>query len=247
MQNHASTKQAPSVNMIRETVIRVSEYDYDRPRTALVALEHLINDTRANPEARLQIERIMAEVLGSKATAAAKQFICKKLWIMGTDASLPALRKLLEGADSILAEAGCYALRTNESPAAAAALRNALQKASGTSLVAVVNALADKRDALSTARLVELATASDSAVSDAAIAALGKIASKDGTDALGKLHRGADATRRANAAHALLQSGQELEKRGERNAAQDVYRQLSAASEIVVVRRGALLGLQRLA
>ena len=229
---------------LKAAVGAVGGYDYDRPRTKLVALEHLINQTYGDPVARRQIETAMAELLGSQATVAAKQFVCKKLWIMGTDLSVPALSKLLEGADPVLAEAACYALRTQDSALAAAALRSALDRIRGVPRVAVINLLGDRHDAASTTPLIALAAASDAPAVEAAIAALGKIASREAVTALTSMLRGPDPARRIHSAHALLQAGQQLAKRGSAAEAKAIWSQLTGSAEPASVRRGASLALR---
>ena len=109
-----------SAGELAAAVRAVSDYDFHLPRTKLVALERLINATHGNAAARREIETAMAELLGSQATVAAKQFVCKKLWFLGTDLSVAPLGKLLEGTDPILAEAACYALRSHGTPVARA-------------------------------------------------------------------------------------------------------------------------------
>ena len=236
-----------SAQAIQAAVTAVARYDYGQRRTPLVALEKLINATYGDREARTRMEAAMVELLDSNATVAAKQFVCKKLWIMGTAASIPALEKLLVGSDPVLAEAACYALRTQESELAGAALRRAIAKAKGTSLAAIVTLLGDKRDAAAVSRIGPVCMSEDEVVSSAAIAALGKIASPDAVDALSQMHQGQHRGRRANASHALLQCGQELEKRRELAAARRVYGLLTGDSEASHVRRGAQAGVQRCA
>lgn len=247
MPDQTRSSTVRSVRDIETLVARIRDYDYGHRRTNLVALEQLINATYNDREARLRIETAMAGLLGSQATVAAKQFVCKTLWMMGTDASVPALEELLGSSDTVLVEAACYALRTQESAAGTTALRRSLGKASGKGLIAIINVLGDKGDAASTAKLIELVDTEDPDVVDAAIAALGKIASPDGVSALSKMHEGRNAVRRTSAAHALLQSGQELAKRKDTDAARNVYRQLTGSSAEAHIRRGALLALQGLA
>lgn len=222
----------------------VSDYDFDRPRTKLVELERLINATHGNRTARMEIEKAMAELLNSQATLAAKQFVCKKLWIMGTDLSVPALAGLLHGPDPVLPEAACYALRSQESAIAAAAVRNALDRAQGVARVAIINLLGDKQDVASTSQLITLAASADALASDAAIAALGKIASHESVAALTKIHRSPDPTRRLNCSHALLQAAQQLAKRGDSAAAKAICNQLNKDSEPAQIRRGASLAMR---
>ncbi len=228
---------------IKTTVAAMREYDYGQSRKALLALEKLINDTYGNPELRAAIEQELVKVLQSEASFASKQFVCKKLWVMGTDASVPALSKMLESADIHEVEAACYALASNPSPAAGRALRAALGKAKGNGLVAVVNLLGERREAQSADPIVPLARSEDATVSEAAIAALGKIASDRALEALAALRKSDNRERRHAANRASLQSAQELEKRGKVAEAKALYQELADSAEPAQVRRGAGLGL----
>lgn len=241
MQNQSNSPATDLAAAVRA----VSDYDFDRPRTKLAELERLINATHGNRAARMEIEKALAELLHSNATVAAKQFVCKKLWMMGSDLSVPALASLLQGPDPVLAEAACYALRSQESAAAAAAMRKALDRARGVARVAIINLLGDKQDAASASQFIALAADPDPLVSDAAIAALGKIASNESVAALTKMHRSSsDRTRRLNCSHALLQAGQQLAKRGDSAAAKAIWSLLNKDTEPAQIRRGASLALR---
>jgi HEAT repeat protein len=241
MQNQSN----PYATALAAAVRAVSDYDFDRPRTRLVELERLINSTHGNLAARIEIENAMAQLLRSSATVAAKQFVCKKLWMMGTDLSVPALATLLEAPNPVLAEAACYALRSQESAAATAALRRALDRVRGVARASIINVLGDKHDTESSSQLSALAADPDPLVSDAAIAALGKIASNETVAALTKIHRASsELARRLQSAHALLQAGQQLAKRGDSAAAKAIWRLLNNDSEPSQIRRGASLALK---
>jgi hypothetical protein len=225
-------------NTLEAAVNGIRRYDYGSRRTAVVELERRINATHGNREARQHLEKAMATLLRSDAPAAAKQLVCKKLWIIGVTAvSLSALEELLTSGDLVLTEAACFAIGHQPSEAADRALRRAAAKASGKALAAIVNLQGDRRDAAAAPRLIELMRDADPLVVDAAIAALGKIASPESLAALRKVH----------ASHALLQSAQELARRGDRRTAREIYEQLSGGAELPQIRRGAQLALARLA
>lgn len=231
---------------IGKTVAAIRDFDYGRPRTALAAVDRLINQTHGNAEARRWIEKELAEVLASDAPVASKQFACEKLWMIGADAAVPALERMLADSDAHVAEAGCYAIAQHLSPAASRALRNALDNAGGNGLVAVINLLGDRRDQASAGKLAELAAGADEAVAGAAIAALGKIATPEAVRTLTDLHAGGSGKRRGAAAHALLESGQRLVAAGKASEAKAVCMRLTAASEPPHIRRGARISLEEI-
>lgn len=225
------------MEQIEQTVAAIRGYDYEQPRTALVAVEKLIRETYGNRELRERIEKELAKVLESDVSLACKQFICRQLWIIGTDISAPALEKTLLDPDTHVAEAACYAVSRRPGAATGRALRNALDKIGGAARIAVINLLGDRRDAASAARLAELAAGPDDPTAEAAIVALGKIASRDAVQALTRLHTG-QGKRQGWAAHALLESAQRLAADGKAREASTIREQLGE-SDIPHIRRGA--------
>jgi hypothetical protein len=231
---------------IEKAVAAIRDFDYGRSRKALLAVEKLINDSRGNAQLRAVVEDELVKVLESNASLACKQFVCGKLWIIGTDASVPNLAALLESEDGHLVEAACYALSSNPSPRVADVLRRALGRTEGKALIAVINLLGERRDAGSVETIATLSASEDAAVAEAAIAALGKIASEAATKALANLCKSHELERRTWAKHAFLGCAQELEERGKREAAMEIYAGLAAAGEPEEVRRGAHLSLERI-
>lgn len=231
---------------IEKAVAAIRDYDYGRSRKALLAVEKLINDTHGNAELRAVVEKELIKLLESEGILACKQFVCKKLWIMGTDASVPTLATLLESENEHLVEAACYTLSSNPSAKVNDVLRRALNKTESKALIAVINLLGERRDAGSVEAIAGLIASKDAAVSEAAIAALGKIAGEDATEALAGLCRSDDPERRTWANHASLQCAQELEKRGKLAAATEIYVWLAASGEPEQVRRGARLCLEKI-
>jgi HEAT repeat protein len=226
---------------IAHTIAQIRDYDYGHPTTALLAVEKLINETHGNRPSREQIERELTRMLQSAVSFACKQFICQKLWIVGTVVSVSVLEGMLASDDPHFVEAACYALSYHRAPAVAQALRNGLHKANSRGLISVINLAGDRRDPESVARLTELAHSGDEQTADAAIAALGKIAGPSATKELTRLH--SEGARRTAAAHALLQCGQELAARGKAAEARSVYQFLNKSPEAPCIRRGARLGL----
>lgn len=231
---------------IEKSVSAIRDFDYGRSRKALLVVEKLINDTRGSAELRAIIEKELVKVLESNTSLACKQFVCQKLWVIGTDASVPNLAVLLESNDANLVESACYALSSNPSPKVDVVLRSAVGKTEGKALIGVVNLLGERRDAGSVETIAARIASKDAAVAQAAIAALGKIATDAAAKALANLCKSDDADRRTWANHASLQCAQELEKRGKLEAAIETYTGLAAAGEPEQVRRGARLALERI-
>ena len=179
----------------------------------------------------MEAERKLIVILESEAPLEAKQEACRQLWRTGTDASVPALEKMLSDPDVHVVEAACYALSQRRSAAVSRALRRALDRAAGARLDPIVNLIGDRREAWAAPRLAQIG-------SEAAIAALGKIATPEAVRAL-------RASRQAAVEHALLQAAQELAQRGQDAAAKEIYAEL-ASSHTPQIGRGAKIALGNL-
>ncbi|MFC1608144.1 hypothetical protein ACFL47_09250 [Candidatus Latescibacterota bacterium] len=127
---------------------KITGYKFGDSRQALTAVEKLISDSSGNTAERLKLEKQFASILTSDdATYDCKDFICRQLWVIGTEESVPALKKLL--LDEKLSDMARYALQQNQSPMAGKALRDALKKATGTMRVGIINTLGERRDGVS--------------------------------------------------------------------------------------------------
>lgn len=178
----------------------------------------------------MEAERGLISVLESDVSLEAKQEACRQLWRTGTDASVPALQKLLISADIRLVEAACYALSRRRSEAVSRALVRALSSASPANLEPVVNLVGERREEWAAPELAQLD-------SDAALAALGKIATPEAVRAL-------TASQRPAAEHALLQAAQEMARRGQATPARELWARL-ARSRTPQIARGAKIALQK--
>ena len=125
----------------------------------------------------------LAGFLASGASAAAKGEVCRQLADVGTAASVPALAKLLEQADT--GEMARYALERIPDPSAVTALREAMAAAPNVrAQTAILYSLGRRRDEASVGTLSNLLDSSDASVAAAAANALGLIGSPEAERAL---------------------------------------------------------------
>ncbi len=122
-----------------------------------------------------EVRALIATLESAASTQHDKAVACHRLAIIGTKEAVPALAALLT--DEKLAHMARHALEPMADPAAGAALRTALGKTQGTLLVGVINTLGFRRDAQATEALGKLLANSNTDVSTAAAAALGRIGS----------------------------------------------------------------------
>ena len=220
----------------------LKSYDYGQTRKPLDALDRLVRETHGNAAARVRLESELVKLVEADTTLSAKQEICRRLAIIGTDMSVPALGRLLGAADARAVEAACYALYEQRSAAARAALSNALSTARGAGLVAIINLVGNQRDSGNDRELGVLARQPEEPTAQAAIVALGKLATDKAIQDLGELREKGSPQRQKCATLALLQAARELAQRGRTAEARIIYSQLAGPAEPIWVRRGVLLG-----
>ena len=207
----------------------------------LGAIEDAVPASYGNTDARKDLETRLAEVLPTKAPRAAKDYACRKLTIIGTAASVPALAALLP--EKELSHMARYALERISTPEAAQALREALSKTSGTEKAGVVGSLGARRDVASIADLAALLGDSDPLVALAAATALGDIGTAESAKALKDAKPAVEAVK-LRAADARLTAAERLLAAGDHAAAKAVYTSLLACpvkSIKLAATRGLLL------
>lgn len=236
----------PTEAEIRQVIREVAKLDYGQRDEAIRLVDQYINATNGNIQLRSVIKQELIALLKSDAKLAVKQFVCRRLFLIGADIPSPILSQMLGSDDSRFVEAACYAMASRPSVAMIKTLCEALDKAQGNGLIAVINLVGDIRDPQCVISLESLATSRSAAVADAAISALGKIASDSAIRILQSFLDSGNSIQGQAAAKALLQAGQELERKGKILKAKIIYEQLSLSHWPVHVRRGALIGSIRL-
>lgn len=199
----------PVPDDVRAAVEEVKRYDFSQPSLPLFALDSFTTRAGGNPAQQQAFAALLAAALAdSNATTLARTIFCQKLALVGTDAEVPALAKLL--GDPALSDPARHALEGQRSAAADEALRAALGRLDGARLAGVIHSLGNRRDAASVPALAKLLGAPDRKLAAAAAQALGKIATKEAASALA----GSDfLDARLTCAQGLLQGNSDLPTR----------------------------------
>ena len=208
-------------------------FEWGQDRNLVKPIDDAVVASHGDAGARKDLETRLAAVLAGDAPQAAKDFACRKLSLIGTAASVPALAELL--GDEKLSHMGRYALERMPCDEAVAAMRGALSKVSGKLKVGVINSLGVRRDAASTGALVGLLKDGDKEVAAAAAAALGAIGSPEAAKALLPVHQAAP--------DACLVCAEQLLADGKKDAAKAIYTALAKADVPKHVRLAAMRGL----
>lgn len=176
-----------------------------------------------------------------KSTTFEKAKACQRLAHIGTVDAVPVLASLLT--DAQMSHYARYGLETNPNPAADDALRAALPKVKGVTLVGVINSIAKRRDARAVPALTKLMYDADPQVGRAAASALGHIS---GFDAMKAIQEGLTRTKgevRAAVADAGLLCAEGLLATGARDQALAMYNTLTASDIPKPMRLAAMHGI----
>lgn len=135
--------------MTRDDIHRIFSairgYDYGKSSQPFFVVDEVINQTHGEGRARTWIEEELIAILESDEPVAVKQEVCRRLWRMGSDASIDALGSLLGDKDPRLVEAACYAIGRRPSTRADAALTAALNRPKDAGRLAIEHLIRDRR------------------------------------------------------------------------------------------------------
>jgi len=215
-------------------------YDWGADRAALGPLDAAVAAASGKADQQKQLAAQLAAVLSTDAKVAAKDYVCRKLSLIGTADNVPAIAPLLE--NDKLSHMARFALERIPCPEAATAMREVLPKVEGKLKVGVINSLGVRRDAPSTAALVALLADKDTAIAGAAVGALGDIGTPDAAKALGAFQAKAPEKLKMAAADAYLTCAERLLADGKKMDAIAIYKSL-AKSKNKNVRLAASRGL----
>jgi len=159
---------------VNDLMAQLEAYDWGGDRGSLAGIDDLVVTAQGDKDKLTEIEQALLEVLQSDAKLPAKEYICRKLALIGTARCVPVLVDMLSDAD--LSDGARFALEAIPDGSVDDALRAALGEATGTPRVGIVNTLGERRDRKAVPALSEMRNSSDKVLSTAVDAALRKIA-----------------------------------------------------------------------
>jgi HEAT repeat protein len=216
------------------TLAKLATFDGGLASDAFWQLRDHVQSVKDDPEARKICEAALLGFLGSKATLPAKTLVCRELRIIGGDASIPALAKLL--CDKDLADPARYALEKIPGDAVDAAVLAALPAAKKDFKLGLISTLADRKAKAAVADLSKILRSSEPAEAAAAASALGIIGGTEASDALLKALPAAAPSLKDSLASALLRIA------GDTKAGPDLYDKILAGKISPSVRFAAIRG-----
>ncbi len=172
-----------STEQIEAAWNEMPRYQPGQDQKALLAMDWVVIHAMKDEAQRASTAARLAEILQDPATtAAARQFICDKLYRIGTEAEVPAVAPML--LDPATTDTARLFLERVKSDGALAALRGALDKLEGRALIGVANSLSIMQDHASVDKVIGLTKSNDAAVALAAWRALGNFGNEAVADFL---------------------------------------------------------------
>ena len=203
-------------------------YDWGADAAALKTIDEAVVAAHGDASLRADLEKRLVAILGAGTSRAAKEYACRKLMMIGTAASVPALAALLGDADN--SHMARFALERMPVPEAAQALRDALGTVQGTLRIGMIESLGGRGDAASVPALARLLSG-DPPVAAAAATALGHIHTPEALAALSAADPFAGAGVGRAVVDARLASAEALLASGKRAEAHAAYQSLADAAK----------------
>ncbi len=170
--------------MLNEAFESLKEYDWGTDRAPLAPIDDAVAASHGDETARKDIESQLLKWLASDISRDAKDYICRKLSLVGSATSVAPLSKLL-GLENH-SHMARFAMERIPSPDATKALADAVASSISSVLkVGVISSIGTRRDASSVAALASVLGSSDALVAKAAARALGQIGTTEAATALG--------------------------------------------------------------
>ena len=192
---------------------------------------------------REALAKAVAAKLSAAPNAVAKVWMLRQLQHVGRAECVPAVAAAMNDKEARVQECARRALQENPSDQASKALRDALAKASEAPWrVALVNAVAGRRDAAGVAGLAALLKNADESVALAAAAGLGRIGGAEAAQALAAIRKTAAGKLRLVVLDAYLACADQLVAK-DKDAAFRIYKEIDDSSSPDRMRMGALRGM----
>ena len=231
--------KAVNINDFKKLLEGVKVYDYGKSRKSLSDINDLLRFINTDKALIAQVETEFDKFLSTNASFAAKQYICEKLSVMGTEKSIPALQKLLQKDKT--AEIALYALERIPGDAVTAMLMSEMKKANKKNKLAIINVLGRRGDREVVDTAVSLLKKGDAKTKSAMIKVLGELGGKKAISALNDIYKNKKYRKEATAA--LINAAEICVKHGNKKPAYAIYDKIYKDGQKGHVQYAALLGM----
>jgi len=207
----------------------LTTYDWGGDRNALGGIAQRVAQVHADPDLRAPLEAGFVGILESAAPLPAKEFVCRRLAMIGTAASVPALGAML--GDEATNNMARMALEQIPDAAAGEKLREALPSLTGLPRVGAIASLGQRGETAAVGMLGGLLGDADEAAAVAAAQALGQIADDRSAEALAGALASASGQRRVAVLDAYLRCADRCVATGARDKARAIYTAVSQSPD----------------
>ena len=218
----------------------LAAFDGGLASDAFWKMRAIVIAAKDDPATRKSVEATLLAFLDTPATLVAKDSVCRMLRIIGGDASVPVLRKMIAAPETTAMAR--YALERIPGDAAEAALLEALGASAGPIKLGVISSLAGRKSSKAAGPLGALLGDPNADIAIAAADALGRIGGKSAVDALGKALLSGHPALKGAAASALVLCADQLLAQKDASAASDIYDRLLADKLTPALRLAAMRG-----
>ena len=217
-------------------------YDWGADAVFFKAIDDAVIAAHGDATIRTELEKRLSAILSGGASRAAKEYACRKLSMIGTASSVPALAALLPQKDH--SHMARFALERIDSSEAADALRKAFTTLDGNLRLGMMSSLAARRDTASVP-LVAALLGGDEKTAIAAADALGIIGGEASAKALAAAASSASGRKARAITDARLVCAEKLLADGKRADAIAIYRAIEASAAGKAAEKPALLAAKR--
>ncbi len=226
--------------MLDQAFEALKQYNWGTPIATLAPIEEAVVAAHEKSDVRQDLETRFLAALKSDISRDAKDYVCRKLMVVGTGASAPTLGSLLP--DETHSHMARFALERIPAAEAGEALRSALPSLSGNLRIGVIGSIGARRDTAATPALAKLLGESEGPLVRAAAAALGDIGDSAAAKALEEAKPSTDENKQA-VSDARLACAEALLADHKQADALAIYKSLAADHQSKLVRLAATRGM----
>jgi hypothetical protein len=246
MANKETVKVAPAVAQTDAATVdnafnTLKTYDWGTDRAALNPIDQAIIASHGNAGARQGLEKRLVDALAGGLSRSAQDYVCRKVRVVGTAQSVPALAALLPVEQT--SHIARYALERIPDEKAVQVLREALPKVSSKLKPGIIGSLGKLRDTKSIEAIAKLLGDSDIAVAQASAQALALIGTPAAAQELSKFAKQASANLKMPVADARLICAEQLVADGRKADAVVLYKELQGDDQPAHVKVAAMKGM----
>jgi HEAT repeat protein len=226
--------------MLADAFEALKTFDWGTDLALLAPIDDAVAASRSGAETTQELEQRLVAALNESLSRDAKDYLCRKLAVVGTANAVPALAVLLPQKDH--SHMARFALERIPAAEATKALSDSLEKVSGNLKIGIIGSLGARRDQEAIKQLGTLLNDQDAAVARASAQALGTIGTAESAAVLqASLHK-ASGDQQA-VIDALLTCADALLASGNGADATAIFQSLSSDKHGRLVRLAATRGL----